>query len=180
MALFEGHDRALDLRLLAHSPFESLDLAFAQMRIDALDFDVEQLLDRLLDLRLGRIPGDLEHHLVALRSERRFLGNHRRDDHVVVAGIGGAHLNRASNASSADLVSTSVCRRRMSYTLMPCTGSTSMFGMLRAARAKLVSTSAPSMMSALVSPSLAKLFCSAAVLPSFMLALSSTMMPPSL
>src|SRR6266545_4418645 len=63
---------------------------------------------------------------------------------------------------------------------MPCTGSTSMFGILRAARAKFASSSAPSMMSALVSPSLAKLFCSALVLPSFMVSFSSTMMPPSL
>src|SRR5262245_50903745 len=63
---------------------------------------------------------------------------------------------------------------------MPCTGSTSMFGILRAARAKLASSSAPSMMSALVSPSLAKLFCSAPVLPFFTVAFSSTMMPPSL
>src|SRR5215813_11597119 len=63
---------------------------------------------------------------------------------------------------------------------MPCTGSTSIFGMLRAARAKLASSSAPSMMSALVSPSLAKFFCSAPVLPSFTLAFSSTRMPPSL
>src|SRR5262245_50682857 len=63
---------------------------------------------------------------------------------------------------------------------MPCTGSTSMFGMLRAAMAKLASTSAPSMISALMSPSLAKVCCKALVLASFTLALSSTMMPPSL
>src|SRR6516162_372766 len=63
---------------------------------------------------------------------------------------------------------------------MPCTGSTSISGILRAARAKLASSSAPSMMSALVSPSLAKFFCSAPVLPSFTVAFSSTMMPPSL
>src|SRR5512133_4020172 len=63
---------------------------------------------------------------------------------------------------------------------MPCTGSTSMLGMLRAARAKFASTSAPSMISALVSPSLAKFLRSMAVLPSFTDALSSTMMPPSL
>src|SRR5438128_4372110 len=143
MALFESHDRAFDFRLLADRTLEGLDLAFAEVGVDAHDLDVEQLLDRLLDLRLGRIPGDLEHHLVALRSERRFLGNHRRDDHVVVPGIGGAHLNRASSASSADFVSTSICRRRMSYTLMPCTGSTSMSGMLRAARAKFASSWAP-------------------------------------
>src|SRR5437763_8348823 len=118
MALFEGHDRALDLRLLAHSPFESLDLAFAQMRIDALDFDVEQLLDRLLDLRLGRIPGDLEHHLVALRSERRFLGNHRRDDHIVVAGVGGGHFKLASHPSRAAFVSTSMYRPKLACTVV--------------------------------------------------------------
>src|SRR5262245_16217274 len=63
---------------------------------------------------------------------------------------------------------------------MPWIGSTSMFGMLRAASAKLASTSAPSMMSALVRPSLAKFFCKALVLPSFTVALSSTTMPPSL
>src|SRR6266511_334606 len=55
-----------------------------------------------------------------------------------------------------------------------------MFGMLRAASAKLASICAPSMMSALVSPSLVKFFRSIAVLPSFTVALSSTMRPPSL
>src|SRR5262245_6893885 len=63
---------------------------------------------------------------------------------------------------------------------MPWTGSTSMLGMLRAAIAKFASTSAPSMMSALVRPSLAKFFCKALVLRSFTVASSSTMMPPSL
>src|SRR5262245_7516096 len=63
---------------------------------------------------------------------------------------------------------------------MPWIGSTSMFGMLRAASAKFASTSAPSMMSALVRPSLAKFFCKALVLPSFTVALSSTTIPPSL
>src|SRR5262249_17918250 len=180
VALFEGHDRALDLRLLADRSLEGFDLALAEMGVDALDLDVEQLLDRLLDLRLGRMLGDLEHHLVALRGERRLLGDDRRNDHVVKARIGGAHLKRASNASSADLVSTNVGRRTMSETLMACTVSTAMFGILRTARTKFASSSAPSMMSALVSPSLAKFFCSALVLPSFTVAFSSTMMPPSL
>src|SRR5262249_20084594 len=63
---------------------------------------------------------------------------------------------------------------------MPWTGSTSTSGMLRAASAKFASTSAPSMMSAFLSPSLTKFFCSEPVLPSFTLAFSSTMMPPSL
>src|SRR5260221_11157132 len=138
MALFEGYDRAFDFRLLADRPFEGLDLALADVGVDALDLDVEQLLDRLLDLRLGRTSGDLEHHLVAFRGERRFLGDDRRDDHIVIARIGRAHLKRASNASSADLVSTNVGRRSMSSTLMPCHGRTPRFGKLRAAKRKLV------------------------------------------
>src|SRR5262245_37408558 len=63
---------------------------------------------------------------------------------------------------------------------MPCTGSTSMFGMLRAARPKFASTSAPSMMSALASSSFSKVATSVLVFPSLISALSSTTMPPSL
>src|SRR5712692_6211380 len=53
VALFEGHDRALDFGLLAHRSLEGLDLTLADMGVDALDLDVEELLDRFLDLRLG-------------------------------------------------------------------------------------------------------------------------------
>ena len=63
---------------------------------------------------------------------------------------------------------------------MPWTGNTSILGMLRAAWQKFAVTSAPSMISAFTSPSLAKLPCSSLVFPSFTVALSSTMMPPSL
>src|SRR5499426_2329026 len=66
VTLFEGHHRTLDFRLFADRPLERLHLALADMSVDALDLDVEQLLHRLLDLRLGRVPGDLEHHLAAL------------------------------------------------------------------------------------------------------------------
>src|SRR5262245_14208677 len=80
VTLFEGHHRALDFRLLAHRPLERLDLALADVGVDALDLDVEQLLHRLLDLRLGRVPGDLEHHLAALGAEGCLLGDDRRED----------------------------------------------------------------------------------------------------
>src|SRR5262245_23478801 len=63
---------------------------------------------------------------------------------------------------------------------MPCTGSTSTFGMLRAAWAKPASTAAPSMISALLRPSFSKLAISALVLPPSSVALSTTTMPPSL
>src|SRR5450631_3037704 len=63
---------------------------------------------------------------------------------------------------------------------MPCTGSTSIFGMLRAALRKFSSTSAPSMISALIRPSLSNCLARPLVLPSFSVILSMTMMPPSL
>src|SRR5215471_16676646 len=63
---------------------------------------------------------------------------------------------------------------------MPWIGRTSMLGRLRAARRKPASISAPSMISALSSPSLEKLALSALVLPPSTAALSITTMPPSL
>jgi hypothetical protein len=68
VALGEGHDRLLDVRLLARRALETLHLALADERVDALDLDVEQLLDRRLDLRLGRVLADLEDDLVVLGS----------------------------------------------------------------------------------------------------------------
>ncbi len=82
--------------------------------LTALDLDVEQLLHRFLDLRLGRMRRDAEHHLAVLGRHGRLFGDHRREDDVVVARILGGHFSRASSASSAARVSTSVFRRRMS------------------------------------------------------------------
>ena len=112
-AYMTGAELTLDGGLLAYRPFEGLDLALAHVGVDALDLDVEQLLDRLLDLRLGRVARDFEHHLVTLGAERRLFGDDGRNNHVVVARI-SAHLNRASSASTAARVSTSFSRRRMS------------------------------------------------------------------
>src|SRR5437764_1204529 len=121
-----------------------------------------------------------EHHLIVLGGNGCLFGDDRCNDDVIVAWIGSGHANRASNACKAALVSTSLCRRRMSYTLIPCTGRTSMLRILRAACTKLASTCDPSIMRALLRPSFSKLCCSALVLPSDTEALSSTMMPPSL
>src|SRR3954471_8032619 len=114
VTLFEGDHRTLGVLQLARTSLEHPDLAFADQRVDALDLDVEQLLDRFLDLRLGRGARDLEHNLIVLGRGRRLFGDHRRDQDVVMARVGGAHLKRASSASSAALVSTSLPRRMMS------------------------------------------------------------------
>src|SRR5579875_18397 len=63
---------------------------------------------------------------------------------------------------------------------MPCTGSTSMLGMLRAARRKCGSISAPSTISALSRPSLSNCRASVLVLASLATSLSTTINPPSL
>src|SRR3569623_1314855 len=114
VTFFEGHDSALGIRLRTELAAEDFRLALANQRVDALHLDVEQLLNRLFDLRLGRLRSNLEHILVVLGSCRRLFRNHGRDDDVVMTRVLGAHLKRASNASTAAFVSTSFCRRRMS------------------------------------------------------------------
>ena len=61
---------------------------------------------------------NLEDDLVMLGEHRRLLGDDRRHDHIVVARVevlgGLAHLKRASSASTAARVRTSLSRRRMS------------------------------------------------------------------
>src|ERR1700742_2903963 len=114
VTLFKGHDRSFGVRLRTEVAAEHLGLALAHQRVDALHLDVEQLLDRFLDLRLGGLARDAEHHLVELGRVGRLFGDDRRLDQVIVARIGGAHLKRASSASTAALVSTSLVRRRMS------------------------------------------------------------------
>src|SRR5207237_4914926 len=124
VTFFQGHDRTLDFRLLSYHSFDGLDLAFADVGVDAFDLDVEELLDRFLDLWFGRVFGNLEHHLVVLRGDRCLLGDHRRKNEVVMARIARTHFSRASSACNAVLVNTRTCRRRISYTLIPWTGST--------------------------------------------------------
>src|SRR5277367_4716195 len=113
IAVRKRDDRLLHVLLApAYAP-ERLGLALAHERIDRRHLDVEQLLDRRLDLRLGRAARDLEYELVVFGSDRRLFRDHGGDDGVVVARVLD-HLNRASSASTAALVSTSFSRRMMS------------------------------------------------------------------
>src|SRR5690606_353736 len=120
--------------------------ALADQGVHCLDLDREELLDGGLDLGLAGINRHVENDLVVLRRHRRLFGHDGVTDDVVCGKL--VHANLASSASSAALVRTSVSRFRVDTALRPCTGSTSIFGMLRAARAKFWSTAAPSMISA--------------------------------
>src|SRR5215212_3542658 len=113
LALDEGDNRFLDVRTLAARPLEDLHLALGDQRVDALHLDVEEALDRFLDLRLGGVLADPENDLVMLRAGGRLFGDDRAQDDVVVARI-ETHLKRASSASTAARDRTSFSRRRMS------------------------------------------------------------------
>src|SRR5215813_9890105 len=114
VSLLEGHDGLLHVRQHAAPAAEIADLALTNKRIDVFDLDVEQLLYCFLDLRLGGVRRHPENHLVVLGGKCRLLGDDRRYDDVIVARIVGGHFSRASSASSAARVRTSVFRRRMS------------------------------------------------------------------
>src|SRR5690606_31342134 len=86
----ERHDGLLDLALTGDDALEGLELALADDRVDRLHLDVEKLLHRRLDLRLGRGARDLADYLVCLGGERRLLGDDRRPNDVV--GLELAHL----------------------------------------------------------------------------------------
>src|SRR3990170_7559226 len=79
-----------DYRLLGVRPFVGLTLPFLGLalghdRVDVGHVDAEQRLDRGLDLGLRGAVGDLEDNGVMVRQHRRFLGDVRRQDDVVMA-----------------------------------------------------------------------------------------------
>src|SRR5262249_19591565 len=77
LALLEGHDRFLEIALLAFDALEPLDLPFADQRIDSKNLDVEQAFNGLFDLWFRRIDRDFEHDLAVLRRHGRLLSHER-------------------------------------------------------------------------------------------------------
>src|SRR5690349_13603040 len=67
LALGEGDDRLLVIGALADAAAETLHLALDPQRVDRGDLDVEQALDRRLDLALGRFQRHAEGHLPVFR-----------------------------------------------------------------------------------------------------------------
>src|SRR3954462_120498 len=77
LAVGDGDDGLLDVRARIGAALPALGLALDVHRVDAGDADVEQGLDRRLDLRLGRARGDLEDERVLLGEHGRLLGDMR-------------------------------------------------------------------------------------------------------
>src|SRR5690606_29206099 len=177
MAVDDGHNGLLRVVPGTDAAADAIHLALADEGVHCLDLDREELLDGSLDLGLGCIDGHVENDLVVFRSHRRLFSHDGVTDDIVSGKL--VHANLASSASSAALVRTSLSRLRIETTLIPCTGSTSIFGMLRAARAKFWSTVAPSMIRAFAQASLPKVVRRAAVLASACATLSSTISEPA-
>src|ERR1700710_1045943 len=92
LAVGQGHDGLLDVRTRVGTALPALGLALDVHRVDAGDAHVEQSLDRRLDLRLGRAPGDLEDDGSMLGEHGRLLGDVRGENDIVMADVDLAGL----------------------------------------------------------------------------------------
>ena len=113
MAFVEGHDRLLDVALLAADAAEALHLALADERVDAFTLTSNSFSTAALICGLVAFGRTLKTTWFCSETSRRLLGDHRRTGSRR-SDVEPAHLNRASSASTAALVSTSFSRRRMS------------------------------------------------------------------
>src|SRR5690606_28075838 len=112
---------------------EGLALAFHVDHVDRLDGDVEQLLDRDLDVGLGRVRRHFEDVLVGdFLQARGLLGDARRADHVVELGF--VHASHSSIFLTASAVITTESAPTSATGSRPCTSRTSTYGRLRADR----------------------------------------------
>src|SRR5690606_37175067 len=123
---------------------EGLALALHVDHVDGLDGDVEQLLDRGLDVRLGGGGRDFEHVLVGhFLQARGLLGEARLTDHVIELrgrhGLGRgavlhAHASHSSIFFTASAVMTTESAPTSATGSRPCTSRTCTYGRLRADR----------------------------------------------
>src|SRR5688572_6988780 len=87
LALGQRHDRFFDIGTLIGTALPALGLALAGPRVAAGDADPEQGLERRLDLRLGRVVGDLEDDRVLLGEQSRLLGDVGSEDDIVMVDV---------------------------------------------------------------------------------------------
>src|SRR3954468_1807441 len=92
----QADDGALGVLALADAARRTTRLALAVERVDRGDLDVEHLLDRDLDLGLVRVGPDDERVLVVVEQAVALLAHDRRDQHVAVVLVQGAHSPSSS------------------------------------------------------------------------------------
>src|SRR5690606_22900063 len=103
LALCQGHDGLLDLPRAALRPALPAQLALLPDGVHLGDLHVEDLLDRLLNLRLVGVAVDFEHVLALLHQGSSLLGNNRP-----LQNVSRVHQpNASSSLATASLVRTS-------------------------------------------------------------------------
>src|SRR4051794_11107901 len=131
LALAHLHDGLLPLARAPRGVAAALGLGRHRRGADLEHADVEELLDRLLDLGLVRVRVDPERVLADRRQRVRLLGDDRLDDHLT--GVHQAATSSARDASlraravtdsSASAVSTIVAAPTMSATPQSSAAST--------------------------------------------------------
>src|SRR3954447_15268224 len=106
VTLGEADDRALGVLALAGAGAGTTGLAGSVQRVHGGDLDVEDLLDRDLDLGLVRVGAHQEGVLVRVEEAVALLAHDRRDQYVAVVLVQGAHFS-SSPASAVSAASTS-------------------------------------------------------------------------
>src|SRR4051812_27921099 len=103
LSLGEADDRALGVRALAHAITSTPGLALPVERVDARHLDVEDLLDRDLDLGLVGVRAHEERVLVGVEQPVALLADHRRDQHVTRVLEERAHWSPPSVSAVASV-----------------------------------------------------------------------------
>src|SRR5690554_5899965 len=124
LALGQLHVRLAPVAATADAETEGLVLALHVERVDCLDLDVEELLDRGLDVRLGRVLRHLERILVGeFLQARGLLGNARRTNHFVELRL--VHASHSSIFFTAPAVTSTASADTSATGSRPCTSRTS-------------------------------------------------------
>src|SRR4249919_1377004 len=130
----------LDVRLapvaaLTLAKLEGLVLALHVHHVHRFDLDVENLLDRCLDVSLGGGLRDFENVLIRhFLQARGLFGHARRADYFVHVIGDRAHASHSSIFLTASAVTTTESAPTRATGSRPCTSRTSTYGRLRADR----------------------------------------------
>src|SRR5512133_3666436 len=160
LAFLQGHEGLLPVRAPADVAADPLVLPARDGGAHGEDVHVEQLLDGLLHLDLGRVAVHLERELPGRLSRALVLLGDERTLHHVLGGE--VHESTSSIFFAVAAVSTSVSCPRMSYTLRPSTGRKSAPARFRTLFASAWFAAA-STTSAFFAPSFARTFAAVAL-----------------
>src|SRR5690606_29691668 len=133
LAFGQRHVRLAPVATAALARTEGLALALHVQHVDSLDLDVEKLLDRGLDVGLGRVFRHFERVLVGYFLQARgLLGHARCTDHFIELGV--VHASHSSIFFNASVVTSTLSAPTSATGSRPCTSRTSTYGRLRADR----------------------------------------------